>query len=367
MNVYEKSATIRAGSTPGQPAGIPVGSGPYQVEKLGAESITFTRNKYYNGEKPKAAKVVVHFIADNATRLAALEAGEIDGTFQVPATEVERWEKPSISLLSVPNILFEAFRFNMHHGPFDDVHARRAVMYAFDRPGVVEKILHGNGRVANTLQAPETWANEGLSASEVEARSDELGQQYPYDPEKAKAELEKSKDPNGFSTSVTYSAVGNPELALAMQVLQQNLKEVGIDLKLNPVSEAQMAPEYSDANPKYEILAQFGAPGYPSGTALLNEVLCSCVAPPNGTFNTGYDNPSLNKMISAANADLNPETRADKVFEIMAIGNRDIPFPTLWWLNSIAATSKDLVLEGFGPWSELNTAWMANLAAAGQE
>lgn len=367
-NIYEKAAAENAGSTPGEPSGIPVGTGPYKVTEIGPESTTLVRNPYYAGEKPKAAKIVVHFIADNSTRLAALESGEIDGTFMVPATETPRWEKSeSFNMLSVPSALQQAFRFNLHRKPFDDLHARRAVMYAFDREGVIEKILHGNARVANALIQPEMWANEGLTAAEVEARSGELGQQYPYDPEKAEAELAKSKYPNGFSTSVTYNPSGNQELALAMQVMQQNLKQVGINLKLNPVSEAQMVPEYTAAEPKYEILGQFGAPGYPSAaSAGLNEVLCSCLAPPNGTMNTGYDNPSLNKEIEAATIDPNPETRADKVFKIMAVSNRDIPFPTIWWSNAIAAVSNNLVLKEFGPWTELQTPWMANIYAAGE-
>lgn len=366
MNIYEKKELISAHSTPGQPKGTWVGTGPYEVEEFGPESVVLVRNKYFAGSKPKAAKVVVHFIADNATRLAAIEAGEIDGTFQVPETEVERWQKLQGSNLVVGHgPVTQNFFFNMQNAPLSDVHARRAIMYAFDRQSVVEKLLHDKARVANAVVAPEMWVAEELTAAEVEERSDELGPDYSYSPEKAKAELAKSPYPNGFSTSVEYDPADNPEMSLAMQVFQEDLKQVGINVKLNPVSAAQMAPEFTAAEPKFEIQVRGGAPNFPSVAATLPEAYCGCTAPPNGFNNGGYENPQLDEEINAATADLNAQTRADKVFHILATANSELPSATLWWKDVIASVGKSLVLKEFGPWTELQTPWMANLYAAG--
>ncbi len=361
--IYEKAALVRAGSKFGGPRGLPIGSGPYKITQFSSDHATFVRNPYYAGPRPKVARVTVSFITDDATRLAAMQSGDVDGTFTVPLEDTPQWQKvPSVELLSVgsPNLTF--MFFNTTRAPFDDVHVRRALMYAFNREAVVRNLLHGNARVANTIMPPELWVNEGLRPADVEARSADLGPEYPYDIAKAKAELAKSRYPRGFATTVVYTGA-SAEVGTGMQVLAQSLKELNVDLKLRTITDADFAKLFVP-KPDFDLVAAPGAADYPDPLNLMGQALCSCQAVPNGFNMSGYVNKRLDSLIASATADPNASTRVDKIMQGLAIANEQLPFTTLWWDNSVAAVNKKLVLTNYGVWSSFLTPWMADIRAA---
>jgi peptide/nickel transport system substrate-binding protein len=364
--VYEKAAKVKAGSKFGGPRGIPIGSGPYEITQFSSDHVTFVRNDEYAGPRPKAERVVVNFIADDATRLAAMQSGDIDGTFMVPLEDTPQWQKvPGIDLLSVgsPNITY--LFFNTTRPPFDDVHVRRALMYAFNREAVVRNLLHGNARVANTIVPPELWVNENLTPEQVEARSADLGPEYPYDIDKAKAELAKSRYPRGFSTTVIYTGA-SAEVGTGMQVLAQSLKELNVDLKLRTITDADFAKLFVP-RPDFTLVAGPGAADYPDPLNLMGQTLCSCQAVPNGFNMSGYKNEQLDSLIADATADPDATSRVDKIMQGLAIANEQLPFTVLWWDNSVAAVSRRLVLVDYGFWSSFLTPWMASIHAAAQQ
>lgn len=361
--IHQKATAVETRSTPAKPRGIQIGSGPYMVEDIASDSITLARNPHYAGEvKPTVETIVVRFIPDDATRLAAIQAGDIDGTFLVPLTSTPEWEQvDTINVLSVPTHTYLNMGFNHRKAPFDDAHARRAVMWAFNREAIVERVLNGNARAANTLLPPELWQGAGLSAEDVEARSDELGTDYTFDLEKAKEELAQSKTPDGFSATVIYSNTLT-EAGLGMQVLAQDLKKIGVDLRLREVSDAQLA-ETTEAR-KHDIYISAGGADWPDPLSLMEY---SYQDPPNGGSSSGYKNPELVKLMSEAAANQDQEERANQLFEGLAIGSEDLPWPTIWWHNAVVGVSKELVLTDFGPWTMLQTPWMANVRAAASE
>ncbi len=364
--IYEKAAAVKAGSKFGGPRGIPIGSGPYEITQFSSDHVTFVRNPYYAGQRPKAARVTVSFITDDATRLAAMQSGDIDGTFTVPLEDTAQWQKvPSVDLLSVgsPNITY--LFFNTTRAPFDDVHVRRALMYAFNREAVVRNLLHGNARVANTIVPPELWVNENLTPEQVEARRADLGPEYPYDIEKAKAELAKSRYPRGFSTTVIYTSA-SAEVGTGMQVLAQSLKELNVDLKLRTITDADFAKLFVP-RPDFSLVAGPGAADYPDPLNLMGQALCSCQAVPNGFNMSGYKNEQLDSLIADATADPDATTRVDKIMQGLAIANEQLPFTVLWWDNTVAAVNTKLVLDGYGFWTSFLTPWMSSIRAAASQ
>ncbi len=364
--VYEKAAAIRAGSSFGGPRGIPIGSGPYKIAQIvPGDHVTFVRNSYYSGPRPKVARVVVRFIGDDATRLAAIQSGDIDGTFLVPLQDTPQWKQvSSINLLSAPSSNNSFVFFNVTRKPFDDVHVRRALMYAFNRAAVVHSVLHDNARVATTLVPPELWVNEGLTAAQVDARSSELGMNYPYDMAKAKAELAASNYPHGFSTSVVYTS-DSAEVGTGLQVLAQSLQQLNVHLKLHLLSDAAFGNLFVP-HPDFTLLAGPGSGDYPDPLNQMGEVYCSCQAPPNGFNVSGYKNPVEDRLITEATANPDTASRVTQIMQGLAIGARDLPFAALWWDNAVAAVSKKLVLTNYGIWTLL-TPWMANIGAAASQ
>ena len=357
--IYQKASLVANDSTPIAPKGAPIGSGPYMIEEIAADYVSLVPNPHYGGEAPKAQRVVVRFIADDATRLAAMTNGDIDGTFLVPITSTPDWEQiQGANLLSVPTNTFLALNFNHRREPFSDPHARRAVMYAFNRAGIVEQVFNGNARVAWTMQGPEMWTGAGLTEEEVEAMRGEMGPTYDFDMEKAREELAQSQFPDGFTAEAVFDSTLS-EASLGLQVLAQDLTELGIELEVREATDAELSDEEEF---DWDITVAPGGVDWPDPLALLRY---SCVGrPEGGGSDSGYVNAELKQMLDDASA-LRPEERVDQVIEALTICMEDLPMPTLWWHNGVVAVNESFDLVDYGPWTMLQTPWMLDIRAVG--
>ncbi len=356
--IYEKDSLEAAGENLGGPKGIPIGSGPYEITEFTADHVTFERNEFFSGEAPTVEKFTVRLIDDDGTRLAAMQAGDIDGALYVPLQSTQQWEALSdVNLYSVTSPALDLMWFNTTKPPFDDAHVRRAFMYAFNREAVVDNVLNGNATVANPQVLPEFWVNE-MSAEEAEQRTDEQGPQYPYDMDKARDELAQSNQPDGFSVTAYYTASA-PELGLALQTLTESLKELNIDLTLRELTDAAYYERAGSGD--FEMLSSTGAFDYPDPLGYYYLVNCGCAAAPNGFNFSRYANPNVDKLFERAYADTDDASRVDKILEIVSTIATDVPSPTVWFRNSVTALDSDLALTDLGPWTTLVTPWMAKI------
>lgn len=356
--IYEKDSLKAAGENLGSPDGIPIGSGPYKITEFTADRVVFERNEHYAGEQPPVAKFTVRLIDDDSTRLAAMQSGDIDGALYVPLQSTRQWQElPDTELYSATTPNLDLIWFNTTKAPFDDPHVRRAVMYAFNREAVVDNVLGGNATVAMPQVLPDMWVNE-MSVEEAEAREDEMGPLYEYDMEKAADELAQSKYPDGFDATV-YTTASAPELALAMQGLQQSLSELGINLTVREISDVNYYDRASSGN--FEMLSSTGSFDYPDPLGYYYLVNCGCAAAPEGFNFSRYANDHVDQLFEEAYADTNDESRVDKIVEIVRTVSEDAPSPTLWFRNSVTALRSGLVLTDLGPWTTWVTPWMAKI------
>jgi peptide/nickel transport system substrate-binding protein/glutathione transport system substrate-binding protein len=112
--------------------------------------------------------------------------------------------------------------FNTSKKPFDDPRVRRAVSFAIDREAISKAAFFGYGSpLYGTPTPPDTWYY-----------NDDLSRTFSYNPEKAKQLLSEAGYPNGFK--VKFNCLkGWPIYTTSAQIIQANLKDVGIDADLN--------------------------------------------------------------------------------------------------------------------------------------
>ncbi|MGJ4892125.1 ABC transporter substrate-binding protein [Bradyrhizobium sp. HKCCYLRH3099] len=163
----------------------PIGSGPYKVD-------TFERNAFlrlkahpgYWGPKPAFETVVFKFVTDPTSRVAEIESGGSDITFEIPYEEFDRLKaKPNLAGVTQP-ISDIGMIFLTDIDPMLDRNVRLAANHAIDKKAIVEKLLRGYGVPIDTLEAP------GYAAFDPSIK-------VAYDPELAKSLLAKS----GYSTT----------------------------------------------------------------------------------------------------------------------------------------------------------------------
>ncbi|MDP1779144.1 MAG: ABC transporter substrate-binding protein, partial [Anaerolineales bacterium] len=122
-------------------ASSPVGTGPYKfVEWVKDEQVVLEANvNYWRGE-PKIETIIFKPIPENATRIAALEAGDVDIIANVPPDYVKQ-PGQGVEIATAPGTRAVFLGMNVNVAPFDDVRVRQAMNYVVDVPAIIESVL----------------------------------------------------------------------------------------------------------------------------------------------------------------------------------------------------------------------------------
>ncbi|MBA3234661.1 MAG: hypothetical protein H0T59_01555 [Chloroflexi bacterium] len=149
---------VYAGSDPAEnPANAaPIGTGPFKFVSYTPDAeIRLARNEtYWDAPNPLLDEVVMRVIPETGSQIVALEAGEVDWIWGVPGPDESRLEAdPNIELLRTDrnpggSNCIMTVTFNLDKPILQDLRVRQAIAHAVDRQGYVDKILFGQGRVA---------------------------------------------------------------------------------------------------------------------------------------------------------------------------------------------------------------------------
>src|SRR5690606_10121058 len=143
---------------------------------------------------PAIQTVEFRVILDEAARVAALEAGEVDAIHAFAPIEAERLAtNPEINVINPPSAGFIRFIMNTQRPPFDDPRVRRAMAHAIDREAIDEAIFLGTAPVAHSLVPAGTFGYT------------EEFDTYDYDPERARELLAEAGVPD-LSFELAYGA-----------------------------------------------------------------------------------------------------------------------------------------------------------------
>lgn len=200
----------------------PIGSGPFKfVEWVKDSHMTLAANEDYWGTVPVFKTLTLRFITDDAARMAAALAGEVDIASNVPPTRVEELEASDpMEIRTEASSRFYFVVMNTTEPPFDDPLVRKAVNLALDREALVLGVSRGYGTPIASVFIPQTFG----FAEDI---------QPVYDPDQARELLAQAGYPDGFDTvfdSFTGSIVDHSKVA---EAIVAQLAEVGIRATLN--------------------------------------------------------------------------------------------------------------------------------------
>ena len=215
-----------------------IGTGPFRLVSFKrGDRIELARNPDYWGDKPAWDKVTMRIIANNAPRLAALLAGDVDVIESVPTTDIATLRRnPAYHLAQTVSwrTLFwtldqadhaSAFATDasgrpLAKNPLRDARVRLAISKAINRPALVARTMEGLATPASNIVAPGIFGYN--AALKVEA----------YDPEGAKKLLTDAGYPNGFN--LTLHGPNNRYMndEQIVQTTAQFLNRIGIKAKV---------------------------------------------------------------------------------------------------------------------------------------
>jgi peptide/nickel transport system substrate-binding protein len=312
-----------------------VTNGPWKwTEWKQKQYLTFEADPNYWGPKPHIQKLVYKIYADQNTEVQALMKGDTDLLQAIPVTQVDAVKsKQDLRVILEPGPQYEYLGFNFDAKNFKDNFSlfagqktRQAIAYALNRQGMVDNVLKGTGKLMNAPFLPGSWADPGDAAVN-----------YSFDPEKAKQLLAEDgwvpgkdgileKDGHRFSFELQYNA-GNSRREQVAAVIQQNLKDVGIEVTPKGIDFSSWIDQNVNVG-KFQAILLSWSLSNPDPDA--ESIFSSKYFPPAGQNVGWYKNENLDKLwvegYSTTDQNKRKQIYADVAKEI----STDLPYVFLY-------------------------------------
>ncbi len=346
MKIISPAALTKHGDDVGQ---FPAGTGPYKLEEWepGIRS-TLSVNTDYWGAAPEIENLIYVPILEPAARLSAVTTGEIDLTVDVPYDSLDALEaNPDVELKlgASAHVWFVTLNTQLSSPPFDNVLVRQAMNHAVNKESIVNDILQGTATVSSGPLSP---GYGDLQNTDVH--------QYPYDPDKARELLAEAGYADGFGDCefmVPESGSGMQAPVEMGTFIQANLAAVGIDCSIKTLEWGAYLKAYRE-HPQMAQMSWNPPIGDPD--IVLNNLLNSSNFPPG--WNAGsYKNDEVDRLVTAAQRNSDPDKRREFYLEAQALIAEDAPWIFVNHGSQIIAHSAklkdfvvspnfDLVVEG---------------------
>ncbi|WP_297596747.1 ABC transporter substrate-binding protein [uncultured Cetobacterium sp.] len=303
----------------------PLGTGPFKFDKWGdGEKIKLNSNIEYFEGKPVVDELVFRAITENTSRLAALETGEVDIATISPIDVQTVESSEELYAISYPTTSTEYLTINVQKYPLNNLDFRKAIHSAIDKQSIVDTVYMGKASVAKTIVNPTVFG------------SDQSVEGYPYNPEKAKEYINKS----GVSGEVIkIMSNDNPVRLQAAQIIQANLKEVGINSEIETVEWGTYLQ--LTAQGQYDIFIG----GWVSGTSDSDIVLFPLLhsSYKGGAGNRAmYENPKYDSLVELGRTSLEPEKRIEVYSKAQELLQEETPLIPLYYKNDNMGLSKKI-------------------------
>ena len=222
------------------------GTGPYVATNVTPTQIDLVKNEDYWGGDVKVDNITVKSFADGSALTAALQTGDIQGTYGLQYDNYPLFENnPDYTINSCATSRCFFGQFNMESELMQDQNIRKAVEMGIDKEGFCSVIMQGRGVPAKAaFPSSFSYGNDAVET-------------VSYDPDGAKKLLEESGwtdtdgdgyvDKDGEKLSINWltypTRLEQPKLA---EYAQATLKDIGIDVQVNNTSDHRTFAENGD-------------------------------------------------------------------------------------------------------------------------
>ncbi|MCU0538866.1 MAG: peptide ABC transporter substrate-binding protein [Desulfobacterales bacterium] len=241
---------------------MPVGTGPFMVSEWASGNyIAMVKNPHYrDAAKVKIDKLFFKIIPSREVGIAQLQAGDIDGVWDLIEAQIPMMENnPALALCLSNSLTSERLILNHStptppnngnpdypHPILGDLKVRQALDCGIDRKAIVDKLLFGKAK-AGTTEIPHGWAsNPDITP-------------VAYDPAKAQKLLDEAgwkagpdgirqKEGKRLRLKIT-TTTGNKLREMVQQVLVDQMKKIGVEFYIENVPSAVLFGSWANDAP----------------------------------------------------------------------------------------------------------------------
>ena len=319
-----------------------IGTGPYKFKEwIKGDKIILEKNPDYdwgpdwmeNNGKPIIDRIEMRVIPEESARQMELETGNVHVLRNVPAAFVEQLEgNEDIQIVRGDATKVAYLAYPCDKEPFTDVRVRRAINHAINKEEIVTYLLRGVGQPAYGY-LPPALKSEYYADSEKES--------YEYNVEKAKALLAEAGYEDGLK--LTLSAENSSEFSKLAEVLQSQLKEVGIETEIQLYDSSSYTEMLKEG--KQELFIRLYS--WPNADILDYFLLSSQFPYPN---HSRWLDEKTDELIQAAARSTTWEERAKGYHEVQKHLIEQAVWAPIYIPDSVLAVRKEVKNFKFHPW-----------------
>jgi peptide/nickel transport system substrate-binding protein len=319
-----------------------IGTGPFILERYEPNVKTvFRRNPdYFRPGLPYVDGVEWLVVEDESTGLAMYRTGQIDAgpglQWDVRQADLDALKK------SHPNLRYQDMLANnattiwmrTDKSPFTDMRVRQAISHAIDRQGLIEAVWM-RGELSPAV--PRGLAEWSLPIDQL----GEGAKYYRYEPQEARRLLTEAGYAKGLKTTLTATGGYGRDLLDAVQMVQRDLKEVGIEVELK--IQEYGAYQATTGQGKFEGLAMGPyALGWDADSSLYGQYM------PDQLRNRGHVNdPKLAAMVKEQRRLKDPEARKHLIFDIQRYAAQQQHY--VYLSSQVITASWQAYMKNFAP------------------
>jgi peptide/nickel transport system substrate-binding protein len=291
----------------------PVGNGPFKfTEWTSGDHVTLERNPlYWRDPKPWLDRIIFKVVPDRNTVIAQAKTGAIDiGVDYTEAQIPELSNIPDVDLLISRQTYLERYFFSWvtnedakkPHWLWGDIRLRKAVTHAIDRQTIIDRVLHGKTKIAKTQLDNTPYENTSITPHAFDAALarktlDEAGWKPGPDGIRVK---------DGKRFSITHSTTAGNQTRETIQVMvQANLKDVGIEMKIQNFPAGTFFASFREGGPylarKHDMVGHAGSLTSldPNIRNFYHTDAIPTKEKPNGLNAGGISDPELDALLDA--------------------------------------------------------------------
>lgn len=307
----------------------PIGTGPFKFKEwIAGQKIVLEANDEYFEGRPNINQFIYRIIPDSSTMFQELLSGGVDMMGLNPIQYLRKSEtrriRENYRKFRYPANVYTYLGYNLREPFFSEIKVRQALAYAIDRQAIIDGVLLGLGKPCTGPFSYVSWAYNPRVKP------------YPHEPERARRMLLdagwKDTDDDGildrqgrpFRFTILTNQ-GNSERIHAAEIIQQNLKGVGIDAKIR-VMEWQAFLEQVDKRSFDAIILGWSMGRDPD----IYDIWHSSKTK-KGEYNfVGYKNPEVDRLLVAGRRTFDTEKRKKIYYRIHKILADEQPYAFLY-------------------------------------
>lgn len=307
--------------------------------------------EYWEGA-PKIAKLNVKTVPDANALQNELLSGGVDispnPTILSPDALNAISQSGTLKVERFPGSNIQYIGFYTQNSPFNNVKVRQAVAYAIDREKIIRELLSGQAKLAYSILPEESWAYTP-------------GTKYAYDPAKAKQLLQEAGY-NGEPVKFSYAS-GNQAVNQYSQVIQNSLKDVGMNVELETFEPATLLENLKKGQFQMNTSIWIGGNQDP---IFYRDLFASTDFPekkPNGRNRARYSNAEFDKVIEEAVRTVDKSRARELYARAQEIVSNDVPLLPLWYPSSMVISTKrigNVKINPSGDWSFVKDVTVTN-------